>query len=66
MIASTVSSNSAGALVGGIGVNSSTVNIYNSTIAFNSAYEAQGNGKLYGPGLALNVNTAMLSRCRAT
>ena len=60
MTASTVSGNSSGGLVGGIGVNSSTVKIYNSTIAFNSAYEAQGNGKLYGPGLALNpFNTAM-------
>jgi hypothetical protein len=55
MLASTVSGNSSGGLVGGIGVNSSTTKIYNSTIAFNTASGATANAQVYGPGLALNA-----------
>ena len=55
MIASTVSSNSAAGLVGGIGVDSGTTKIYNSTVAFNAASGASASDQVYGPGLALNA-----------
>jgi len=55
MLASTVSGNSSGGLVGGIGVNSATTKIYNSTIAFNTAAGATANSEVYGPGLTLNA-----------
>jgi len=55
MIASTVSANSTAGLVGGIGIDSSTTKIYNSTIAFNTASGATANDEVYGPGLTLNA-----------
>ena len=61
MIASTVSGNSTGGLVGGIGVNSATTKIYNSTIAFNTAAGATANDQVYGPGLALNATSSPMS-----
>jgi len=61
MLASTVSGNSSGGLVGGIGVNSSTTKIYNSTIAFNTASGATANNEVYGPGLALNAAYGTMS-----
>ena len=42
-------------LVGGIGVDSTTTKIYNSTIAFNTASGATANDQVYGPGLTLNA-----------
>lgn len=58
---STVSGNSADLIGGGIAVNSASVKIYNSTIAFNSAAAASGNSQAYAPGIALNANKVAMN-----
>ena len=61
MLASTVSGNSSGGLVGGIGVNSSTTKIYNSTIAFNTAvnYYSTLPRHYYSPGVSANYRPSV-------
>lgn len=58
---STISGNDAGTMVGGVYSNTATVNIRNSTIAYNTAAYEQKNGYLYAPGLSLGAFTESIS-----
>jgi hypothetical protein len=52
---STISGNSASRIVGGMYTDAKNVNIYNSTIAFNTAASAKSNENFFAAGVALTV-----------